>query len=123
MAAQDYLSGLQYGAPGGGVGVNADKMDPEFANRLQALIQAAEKATGEKVSIFEGYRDPARSAQLRANYTGSAVSYGGKTYQPQAGVKGYKAAGPGKSEHNYGMAVDIRAGKNPDKYPSGPAYD
>lgn len=122
--AQDYLSGLQYGAPGGGVGVNADKMNPEFANRLQALIQAAEQATGDKVSIFEGYRDPARSAQLRADYKGVPVKYDGKTYQPTPGMAGkYRAAAPGVSEHNTGMAVDIRAGKNPDKYPSGPAYE
>lgn len=122
--AQDYLSGLQYGAPGGGVGVNADKMDPEFANRLQALIQAAEQATGDKVTIFEGYRDPARSAQLRADYTGAPVKYSGKTYQPTPGMKGkYQAAAPMVSEHNLGMAADIRAGNNPDKYPSGPAYD
>ncbi len=123
MAVQDYLAGLQYGSPGGGVGVNADKLDPEFANRMAALIQAAEAATGDKVSIFEGYRDPARSAQLRANYKGTPVSYGGQTYSPQPGVKGYRASAPGVSEHNIGMAADIRAGKNPDKYPSGPAYD
>jgi hypothetical protein len=123
-SSRDYLTALQYGHPGGGVGVNADKLDPEFSNRLSALIRAAEKATGEKVSVFEGYRDPARSAQLNADYTGKAVAYDGKTYQPTPGMKGkHQAAAPMVSEHNLGMAADIRAGKDPDKYPSGPAYD
>lgn len=119
-----YLAGKQYGKPGGGVGVNADKLDPEFARRITALMQAAEQATGEKVSVFEGYRSPERSAQLSADYKGVPVTYGGKTYQPTPGMKGkYVAAAPMVSEHNRGMAVDVRAGPSPDEYPSGAAYE
>jgi len=120
---QDYLGTLQYGHPAGGVGVNASNLDPEFARRMAALVQAAEGATGDKVQIFEGYRDPKRQAQLRANFLGTTINYDGTSYSPQAGVKGYKAGPPGKSEHQLGMAVDIRAGSEPDKYPSGPAFD
>lgn len=122
-SAADFLTSRQYGKPGGGVGVNADRLDPEFSNRMTALISAAEAATGDKVFVFEGYRDPKRSAQLRANYKQVDVTWDGVTYSPQAGVQGYKASAPGKSQHNYGMATDIRAGKEPDKYPSGPAFE
>lgn len=119
----DALNARQYGKPGGGVGVNAEELNPEFARRLDALISAAEKATGDKVAIFEGYRDPKRSAQLHASYTGEPVTYEGVTYQPVPSMKGkYQASGPGVSEHNFGMAGDIRAGNQPDKFPSGPAY-
>lgn len=116
-----YLGGKQYGKPGGGVGVNADKLHPEFANRMAALVQAAEEATGDKVSVFEGYRDPARQAQLRANYLNQPIQWEGKTYAPNG--KGYKAAPPGQSEHQLGMAADIRAGTDPEKAPTGPAFD
>lgn len=116
-----YLAGKQYGKPGGGVGVNADKLDPEFARRLTGLMQAAEKATGVPVSVFEGYRDPKRQAQLYANYKGKDVAYEGVTYSPNG--TGYKAAPPGASEHQLGMAVDIRTGPEPDKEPAGPAFE
>lgn len=99
-----------------------DGLNPEFATRLSALMQAAENATGERVSIFEGQRDQKRQAQLAANYRNRDVVWDGVTYHPSGPDIGkYRAAMPGNGLHALGMASDIRAGSDPEKI-GGAAY-
>ena len=66
-----------------------------FAARLSAAIAAAEKATGHKASINEGYRD----VKTQARY-----------YNAYIHGRGGIAAPPGKSLHQQGMAADLNAG-------------
>ena len=63
---QDAVAFLQsrQGGGSGFTGVNASKLNPTFAQKLMAAIQAAEQATGDKIVITEGYRDPAVQAQI-----------------------------------------------------------
>lgn len=66
-------------------------LDKDFDSRLQALI----RDSGGKVSIGSGYRSYDEQARLYARY--------------KAGVKGQApAAPPGKSNHNHGLAADLK---------------
>lgn len=67
-------------------------LDPVFHARLSAAIAAAEKATGQKVSINEAKRSPETQAQYYANYVYHPIVYNGKTYTPTK--KGGIAARP-----------------------------
>ena len=93
--------------------LGAYNLNPTFAGKIEKLISAAEQATGERVKINEGYRDPKRQAQLYANYTGNDVNWEGKVYHPVAPGKsnGIIAAPPGQSNHQKGMALDVNGGK------------
>ena len=108
---QDAVAFLQsrQGGGSGFTGVNASKLNPTFAQKLMAAIQAAEQATGDKIVITEGYRDPAVQAQYYANYIQRPVTWEGKTYTPKK--PGGLAAPPGRSNHQKGMAVDISEGR------------
>ena len=108
---QDAVAFLQsrQGGGSGFTGVNASKLNPTFAQKLMAAIQAAEQATGDKIVITEGYRDPAVQAQYYANYIQRPVTWEGKTYTPKK--PGGLAAPPGRSNHQKGMAVDISRGR------------
>lgn len=78
-----------------GQGLEGAGVDPVFAQRLQAALQAAEGATGAQTQISDLYRSPERQAQYYAAY--------------KAG-KGGLAAPPGRSRHQLGQAADIRRG-------------
>lgn len=104
--AKKFLQEREAGAQGN-VGVNSDKLDQTFATKMAAAIQAAEKATGSKVRITEGYRDPHVQAQYYSDYIGKPITYDGKTYQPNPAKFGRLAAPPGQSKHQRGMAVDM----------------
>jgi hypothetical protein len=68
-----------------------DNMNPELARRLQAMIAAS----GGRVSPGSGYRSYEQQAALYRDYVN--------------GVPGQaRAAPPGKSNHNHGMAMDLR---------------
>lgn len=94
----------------GFTGVNASKLTPEFSNKLNQAIEAAEAATGDKVRITEGYRPASVQAQYYADYKGVPITYQGKTYQPDPSKKGRLAAPPGKSNHQSGNAADLAEG-------------
>jgi LysM repeat protein len=100
-------------------------VNDEFSRRMSALINDAIHVTGDdSILVLQAYRSPEQSAQLRADYTGEAISYNGKTYQPTPGMKGkHLAAGPMQSKHNYGAAADVSGGPNAAKFPTGPAYN
>src|SRR4029077_13005251 len=89
-------------------GVRTDLLAPEFRPRLNAAIEAAEKATGSKGRINDAFRDPKRQAQYYANYTGKPVRWDGETYMPHG--RGGLAAAPGRSRHQMGMAADLGRG-------------
>ena len=89
----------------------AYNLRPEFAEKIGKLIAAAEQATGERVRIVQGYRDPHEQAQYYADYIGKEITYDGQTYKPNPARKGIIAAPPGQSKHQFGLAVDVSAGK------------
>lgn len=71
-------------------GANIDKMNPQFARCLAALIQVAEQRTGRKAkfaSKISGYRPPEMQTALVRS--------------------GASKAPPGKSKHGCGTAADI----------------
>jgi len=105
---------LQSRQVGGGsfTGVNADKLNSDFVHKLVEGIKFAEKASGEKIGITEGYRTPETQAQYYANYVKHPIEYQGKTYNPDPRTgSGGLAAPPGQSNHQKGMAVDISSGR------------
>ena len=89
----------------------AYNLRPEFAEKISKLIAAAEQATGERVRVVQGYRDPKEQAQYYADYIGKEITYDGQTYKPNPARKGIIAAPPGQSKHQFGLAVDVSAGK------------
>lgn len=93
-------------------GASADvrSLQPDFAERIAASMQDAEAATGQRGSINNAYRSPEEQAQIRANSRGVKVNYRGTVYHPQRGPRGYPAAGPGRSEHGAGTAIDLNRG-------------
>jgi len=91
-----------------------NNLDPLFASRMEAILQAAEAATGGRRQILSGYRDPRTQAQLYANWIQQPISYQGVTYRPTA-VGGRAAAPPGYngapgSRHQVGQALDLAPG-------------
>lgn len=73
-----------------------DGLNPEFARRLNAFILAA-GAAGFQISLGSGYRSYDQQARLYADY--------------KAGKPGQaRAAPPGKSNHNHGLAGDLTFG-------------
>lgn len=85
-------------------------LDPLFERRLNAILDAAEKATGAKRIITEGYRSPETQAQYYSDYKGQPVVWNGRTYQPNPAKLGRLAAPPGRSRHQIGQAADLGAG-------------
>lgn len=92
-------------------GVDANQLNPDFAEKIVRAIKEAETATGERVSITSGYRTGEKQAQLYANYTGQSYNYNNKIYTPDPDAPRTLAAEPGKSAHEIGHAVDISGGK------------
>jgi hypothetical protein len=71
--------------------VDLNGLKPEMKKRLAGLAYEYHERTGEKIQINSGYRDPKEQAALYAKY-GSP-----------------RAAPPGKSRHERGLAVDINS--------------
>lgn len=72
-------------------GVNLDGLDPAVKKRLAAVAMEYFNATGQKVQINSAFRDPKEQEELFKKY-GSP-----------------RAARPGKSKHEVGLAVDINS--------------
>jgi hypothetical protein len=70
----------------------------KFGGRLGDFLEAAEKA-GHKISIFSGYRSPARQKQL---FDAAVAKYGSVSAARKM------VAPPGKSKHNLGLAADLK---------------
>lgn len=102
--AKQFLQARQGGGQGF-VGVNAEKLDSNFAVKMAEAIQQAEAATGVRAVITEGYRPPEVQAQYYANYVQQPIPWEGKMYYPQK--QGGIAARPGHSRHQKGLAVDL----------------
>lgn len=81
-----------------------------FAEKMAAILQKGEAATGQKASINNGYRTPEEQAQIRANSRNVNVYWNGVKYSPQPGPRGFPAAAPGKSNHQDGTAMDLNSG-------------
>ena len=84
----------------GGAAARADsftRLDPNFATGVHGLTQAAH-AAGIPLQITSAYRSPELQAQL---YASALERYG----SPQAARRW--VAPPGRSQHNYGTAVDF----------------
>ena len=73
--------------------VDSTKLEPQFRSDVDALFSGLTYS----YDILEGYRSLERSAALYAAYLKG----------------GPKAAPPGKSAHNYGLAVDFAPRRDP----------
>lgn len=74
-------------------------LNPEYAQRVAQMIQAAEAELGPRaLTITSAYRSPELQAQLFQ----AAI----KKYGSEAAARKWVAP-PGKSRHNFGMAVDF----------------
>lgn len=74
-------------------------LNPDYAARVAQMLQAAEAELGPRaLTITSAYRSPELQAQL---YEAAIKKYG----SPEAARKW--VAPPGKSRHNFGMAVDF----------------
>jgi len=91
-------------------GIDTTKLDASFYGMLLGFLGGC-LAHGLTLKATEGYRDPARSDQLYAEWMAS-------------GMRGPRAAPGGKSAHNFGCAVDFLAFRNgqPVKQSSEPEY-
>lgn len=67
-------------------GVDLSRLDLDLLRWVRAMARECE-AMAIPLFVIEGYRDPARQAELKA--------------------KGNSKAGPGQSPHQYGFAVDL----------------
>ena len=76
-------------------------LDPEYADALARLFQAAPENIRANLKIMSAYRSPERQAEL---YSAAVRKYGSE----QAARKW--VAPPGKSQHNHGRAVDLQYG-------------
>lgn len=74
-----------------------------FADKMARFLHAA-AAAGKTIKINSGYRSIARQAQL---YAAAVAKYGA------AGARKWVAP-PGRSKHNYGLAIDLVYGNNSD---------
>lgn len=78
--------------------INLDLLYPPFLERVAALLAAC-NARGHRYVITEGHRTYERSAVLARAYAAG----------------GPRAAGPGESNHNFGLAVDLVLDVDADK--------
>ncbi|WP_189587393.1 M15 family metallopeptidase [Rhizobium leguminosarum] len=74
-------------------------MNAQFRAALQGLISTAPHGIREQLQVFSGYRSPAKQAEL---YNRALQKYG----SPQAARQW--VAPPNKSQHNKGMAADLK---------------
>lgn len=72
-------------------GVDLSGIDPAVKQRLAAMAAEYEQKTGKKIQVNSGYRDPKKQAELYAR------------------IGPPKAAPPGKSFHEKGLAFDINS--------------
>lgn len=80
---------------------HATGLNPTFSSTLWRFLQAVPPQYRGQVSIYSGYRSPERQAQL---YRAAIQKYG----SPEAARRW--VAPPGRSQHNFGMAADLRYG-------------
>lgn len=76
-----------------------DQLNPEFRDRVAAMMDAANAELGGKMTIYSGYRSVAHQQRL---WDQGAAKY------PDPAVRRKWIAKPGGSMHNYGLAVDLR---------------
>jgi hypothetical protein len=74
-------------------------MNAQFRAALQGLISTAPNGIRQQLQVFSGYRSPAKQAEL---YNRALAKYG----SPQAARQW--VAPPNKSQHNKGMAADLK---------------
>jgi hypothetical protein len=74
-------------------------MNAQFRAALQGLISTAPKGIREQLQVYSGYRSPTKQAEL---YNRALQKYG----SPQAARQW--VAPPNKSQHNKGMAADLK---------------
>lgn len=78
------------------------KFNENMGSALERFLADAQ-AAGHSIQIYSGYRSPERQAQL---YADALKKYG----SPQAARKW--VAPPGRSQHNFGNAADLRYGSD-----------
>lgn len=88
-AVRDGANGMQYIRLG--TGVKIDSMNPSMLKNLLGMAQEYGEKTGNAITITSGTRTTAEQADLYRKYPG-------------------KAARPGTSMHEFGLAVDVSSG-------------
>ena len=89
MGLEDYVTGS----------ANVEGIDDEFGNRLTTMLQSMPPELQGHVKVFSAYRDVEHQRRLWNN---AVAKYGSE----QAARKW--VAPPGKSNHNHGVAIDLR---------------
>lgn len=78
-------------------------LDQEFNQRLLAMLLAAPDSVRSSVKIISAYRSPERQAQL---WKDALAKYGSESEARRW------VAPPGRSNHNHGLAIDLRYSTN-----------
>lgn len=76
-----------------------DRLNPDFRDRVTAMIDAARAEVGGDITIYSGYRSRQHQQEL---WDRAAAKY------PDEAERRKWVAKPGSSMHNYGLAVDLR---------------
>ena len=101
------LMQVPFANPGPGVGTYGSYLRRDAAAALIAANTAAKAATGQSLSLTEGYRDLAGQQYRWGLYTSG---------------RGNLAARPGTSNHGYGLAADLGASARGWLTKNGPAF-
>ena len=80
-----------------------------FAHQMAGFLYAGAQA-GQTIKIFSGYRSIQRQSEL---YRAAVIKYGS-----EAAARRWVAP-PGRSRHNFGLAVDLKYGTNLDSHGNG----
>lgn len=114
VASCEFVSFTPYTPPGGGAGGGdggggsfgscslregaIEGLNPDFRDRVAQLIAAANREVGGRMNVYSGYRSIEHQRQLFE----AEVAKRGSVEAARAWV-----APPGRSMHNYGLAVDL----------------
>jgi hypothetical protein len=92
MGLENYLTGT----------ANLDGTDDEFDRRVLAMIQALPPSLANQVKVFSAYRDIEHQRRL---WDAKVAEVGEQRARKWV-------APPGKSNHNHGVAIDLRYGSD-----------
>src|SRR5690606_22254412 len=80
---------------------NVEDLEPTFAGRIAAMIDAAPPEIRDQIKIESGFRSRSHQARL---FQRAIQKYG------SANAAARNVAPPGRSQHNFGRAADLKYG-------------
>lgn len=93
-------------------------LEPQFAADVEEFLANSPYSW----YVMEGFRSLERSAKLYDEYV-NGVWVKDSAGQLVRGKRGPRAAPPGKSAHNFGLAIDVVPDQDPDKPGLQPTWD